>query len=98
MHLVHEVGLAKLLNTDVDRQGQILHAGLACPVHQLRTCCAQHPGAQRQYQASLFCQWYELIGRHQAQLGVAPAAQNFCAQDGPLRCHLRLVGQKEFAA
>ena len=69
------------------------------PLGKLAHGGADHPFANRQYQAAAFGDGNELAGRHVAQLRVLPSHQGLSAHDAPgVQGNLRLIDQMELVA
>ncbi len=61
------------------------------PGGELLASGLHHPLTERQNQTGVFCHGDEVVGSHQAALGVLPAQQRFYAHDLAQAIHLRLV-------
>jgi hypothetical protein len=82
---------------DVHRHADLVACGLLA--RRLTTGLAEHPAPDRDDLARLLGQWYELVGGHDAALGVVPADQRLRADDRlAVEVEDRLVEQEELFA
>ena len=94
-HAIDEMGAAEVIGRDIDRHLQV-HA-LLLPLSKLPAGAIQHPFSQFADQADAFRCIDELVRRHQATFGMAPADQGLDAlQLVAVQIHLGLIDEEEF--